>query len=62
MKAPDGWEFVPGQGEKAFTRPHGVIEIRRLSFWMRLKMRVRRLAAPQPPEGGPSPKQRAVWR
>ena len=36
MKAPDGWEFVPGQGEEVFTRPHGVIEIRRLSFLTRI--------------------------
>jgi len=36
MKAPDGWEFVPGQGKEAFTRPHGVIEIRRLSFLTRI--------------------------
>jgi len=36
MKAPDGWEFVPGQGEEAFTRPHGLILIRRLSFLTRI--------------------------
>ena len=36
MMAPKGWEFVPGQSEEAFTRPHGLILIRRLSFLTRI--------------------------
>ena len=36
MNAPIGWEFVPGQSEEAFTRPYGLILIRRLSFLTRI--------------------------